>query len=419
MTIPFNLSKISQSLIYIAIGCTFLAQSYDLGPISLKVYPVVILFLFLSTMSLKNKEFLFSFKGGVFLFSLWGVFLFWKLISSYLNGSNMIVFTREFLSADIVSIIMFISVVYFFKTDEKLRGIVFFILTLIMISIVVGLFQWFDYRWAWDLNKQLNPYQDLEYETISSKNLIIGLAPYVFTFGYHLVGATLFLLPYLFMSRKKFFYGCIFLVVVCALIILQQRGAVVAAVLGSIFFLYSFRKKLMKNIFVFLIILGLFFVFLVFLFQSGFFEMGRYGIYRLDQLRDDSRLELIKQSLGYLNQSFLWGIPKTQFIQESYINVAPHNLFLNVYVFYGFIGFILCVVMVIFLIKLVMRVMKVALFRNDPFGVGIGLVILGQLINSQFHNESIITSSFFTWWFIAFAVIYQRLYPFKFVRKLR
>lgn len=410
MVISFRLSVVARWFIYFAVGLSLVASSRDLGPVSLKVYPVLALFLLLGISFLKDKNFLSNFTQGTLLIFLWGVFLFWKVIASCLNGSDVVFFMRELFAMDIVAFIMFMAIVYFFRTEEEVRRLGFFILLVTLISIVIGFFQWLDYVWAWDLQELLNPNVGMNYEQVPSKYLINGLASHAFILGYYLAGAALFLLPYSFMAKKKFFYSILFLIVMCALLILQQRGAVVSTVAGGVIFFCYYRNKFEKNIFTALVLFGLSSIVFAALFQSGFFDIGRYAIARVSDLHDDNRLELVRNSLGYFEQAFLWGIPRMQFIRESYITVAPHNLFLNAFVFYGFTGLVLSIGMVILLIRLIMSVMKIALSRNDPLGVGLVLVIAGQLMNSLFHNASIISGFFFIWWFVALAVIYRRLY---------
>lgn len=115
-------------------------------------------------------------------------------------------------------------------------------------------------------------------------------------------------------------------------------------------------------------------------FSRGMDSTGRENIYR--------------NTLSFIENNFIWG-GYTKLRREG--NGAPHNLFLNAWVYGGFLGFLAIVWLTLKQFIMIIRlVLKSSVMLNYAFII-CGMAFIGFTLNSLLHNSGIITGDIIIW----------------------
>lgn len=115
-------------------------------------------------------------------------------------------------------------------------------------------------------------------------------------------------------------------------------------------------------------------------FGKGMDSTGRESIYR--------------STLSFIENNFIWG-GYSKLRREGY--GAPHNLFLNAWVYGGFLGFLAIVWLTLKQFLLIIRLAhKSSVMFNYVFFI-CGMAFMGFTLNSFLHNTGIVTGDIIIW----------------------
>lgn len=119
--------------------------------------------------------------------------------------------------------------------------------------------------------------------------------------------------------------------------------------------------------------------------ESRFAELG---------LDETGRGDIYDQATDYLiDHPFLGGYHR---LARTY-GMAPHNLFLNAFIYGGFVGGIAILFILLWQIKPLWRVLTKKIERTNPVCFFAGLAYVAFTLNSFVHNKSIVTGDEMLW----------------------
>ena len=121
--------------------------------------------------------------------------------------------------------------------------------------------------------------------------------------------------------------------------------------------------------------------------QIGFEDTGRGDIY--------------EQTIDYLmDHPYIGGYHRFARMYRT----APHNLFLNAFIYGGFVGGFAILLILLWQVKPLWRVLRRKIAHTNPVCFFAGLAYLSFTLNSLVHNRSIVTGDEFLW--MLWAVFY-------------
>lgn len=140
-------------------------------------------------------------------------------------------------------------------------------------------------------------------------------------------------------------------------------------------------------------------------YYSRFFKESRFSEIGFD---DTGRGDIYEQTIDYLMEhSFIGGYHR---FARTY-RIAPHNLFLNAFIYGGFIGGIAILLILFWQVKPLWRVFRRKIVHTNPVCFFAGLAYLAFTLNSLVHNRSIVTGDEFLWMlWAAFYYEYRKYY---------
>lgn len=119
--------------------------------------------------------------------------------------------------------------------------------------------------------------------------------------------------------------------------------------------------------------------------ESRFAELG---------LEDTGRSDIYEQTTDYLmDHPFIGGYHR---LVHMY-NMAPHNLFLNAFIYGGIVGGVAILFILFWQVKPLWRVLRRKIVRTNPVCFFAGLAYVAFTLNSLAHNKSIVTGDEFLW----------------------
>jgi hypothetical protein len=350
-----------------------------------------------------------SLRLGRAIVLLWVALALWCVTATVANHGDLWKLTRELVERHLTSFAAMMAIILCAKGRFR-RYIAVAIVVLISFSAFVGVMQWLNQPWAYSLKYLTNVTGDsfgLDVEDIAaSKDLISGMSLNAYVMGYTMaVGASMLLAIMLEgTTLRRAVAAAQFMVLLTALLILQQRSAVVAFAICAVAFSLkagqSMRGRTLRTMLVFLL-MGLS-CYVVFRWVSHRAEVGaRYELTRYEKFWiDESRLLAVESALEMASTSPLVGTAPRDFVERSQFGaaVAPHNLFFNALLLYGLPGLLITASLVLLQLELCRRVWRLAWQREDFTAVGCVLGMVAYLINCQFHNPSLLTGDATGWW---------------------
>lgn len=189
-----------------------------------------------------------------------------------------------------------------------------------------------------------------------------------------------------------------------ALYCLQEKTALVAGGVLSMFLLYkiglstakdNIYLKLLMNVAVIAVVIA---VVIAFILMSADNEEMRYN----DGFEmTDARNDLLASALTFISENPFGGI--FEFNKQNH-DLPPHNLFLNAFVWGGYLGGI-CILLLLFWqgMLIAQRLLRPVTGQNIK-GYVAALTYLCFTLNSITHNSSIVMGDFFFW---AFWAVFQ------------
>lgn len=126
-------------------------------------------------------------------------------------------------------------------------------------------------------------------------------------------------------------------------------------------------------------------------YYSRFIQESRFAELGLD---DTGRGDIYELSTNYLmDHPFIGGYHR---FARKY-NTAPHNLFLNAFIYGGIVGGF-CILLILFWqVKPLWRVLRRKIVRTNPACFFLGLAYVAFTLNSLAHNKSVVTGDEFLW----------------------
>lgn len=129
-----------------------------------------------------------------------------------------------------------------------------------------------------------------------------------------------------------------------------------------------------------------------------FVKESRFGELGLD---DTGRSDIYETTFDYLmDHPFIGGYHRLLSIHED----APHNLFLNAFIYGGIVGGGAIMLILFWQIKPLWRVLSKRIERTNPVCFFAGLAYVAFTLNSLLHNRSIVTGEALVW--ILWALFY-------------
>ena len=183
-----------------------------------------------------------------------------------------------------------------------------------------------------------------------------------------------------------------FAIAIIALYMVQQRSPFYLAMLASIFIflkILSSGQSRKKRLFLFAFIIALPFM-MKFVFDFLLTGEGRYNM----GFEANNRDSIYRQSLEYINENFLFG---GWFRLKDTFGFAPHNLFLNAWIYGGFLGFMAIVLLTTMQSISVIRAMLSKIDEKKINTLIIGVAFLCFTMNSMLHNLSTVTGDLTIW----------------------
>ena len=172
----------------------------------------------------------------------------------------------------------------------------------------------------------------------------------------------------------------------------QERGPLFIALAFSVFVLFkvirsskSQLKPLYLIMFVFISIFGVYVGLNFLLSGESRFAMG------FDLTNRDS---IYQHSIEYIRENFLWGGWYNLLFTRGF---APHNLFLNAWIYGGLVGFVAIVVLSFKQLIAVIRLIMSKLTPESMANIVIAMAFFAFALNSLLHNKSVVTGDAIIW----------------------
>ncbi len=344
---------------------------------------------------------------GRWLFAFWGLLILWIVVCTLVKGDSLTGAARMLVGRQFTAFALTLGVICCARGHTGFRWMVIIAAGLIAISAFVAVMQWLDMSWAWRLPTLLNmPMEAGEGEMEgfeTSTTLVSGLYGNAFGCSYYLVLGFGLWLPLLLDTRWRFIALPALFTVAIAIVIVQERSAWGAAVVCAFAFcLTTFRylKGRVLSALLMLAILGAGS-------YVGFHWIARktqgdarYSIYRFRSTSLGGRDVAARDAIALARRYPLFGTPYQDRIAGSSMGAAvtPHNLFFNSLLWYGVPGLLITITLISLQTWMAWTLWKIAWKASDYFSVGCALAVVAYIMNSQFHNASILNGHYPAWW---------------------
>jgi hypothetical protein len=403
-------------------GQLFLGD-FDIGPVSLRVYVLVTLCLGAVVRAVSLRQPLVRYTPALTPCLAYSALIVWIASCRLAAGDPMSVVARALASTHVFAALTFIIVQYFVRTTEDAERLAIVMLSAVALSAGIAIAQWFGVSLAWEMALALRPGEAAEALILGrlrgESGYVPGLAPFSIALGYQLVSVAGLALALL--SRTPSFKGFGLLVqlvtalLAAGLLVSQSRSALVAFLVMAVcsVVLVSGRRWVTVTAGAFIICSGAALLLLI----TGE-DTGAYGLQRVLSMDDPLRAELNRVALSLIPKYFIMGGGIAEFNDILALNgmpfagnasYAPHNMFLMAGLYYGAIGICLTTIVTGLLLKSVVCTLRTPVLCTNWIAVGTALGLIGIFINSQFHNESIVSGSALPWWLAGLHVSVLRI----------
>jgi hypothetical protein len=338
------------------------------------------------------------------------ILLFFVVGKSYLlyPGEEVI---RDLLGNTLINL----SIVYYvFTLVRNEKDMVFFENTIIYIaslSMLVAIFQFFNFDFAWEVRKFIN-FNDDPNDIISAqlleRNRPGGLAYYAITYSYQmLILASIFVAKYFENSTFKNTIWAIFGVfgLFACLTRSSLLGFIIAVVAFVVFRNFSLKKLLIAIVSI--VILGIGFVFQETRDISSVNNLSRYYLF-LSGI--DVFMDFIISGVGSQNY-----IEFTSKYMENYnvptwsVNHSVHNAFLTVLIKHG----VFMLIPIFYLYYIYFRNIKLLKFENFRLYAFFYIYMISYTFHSFFHNAGMFNKDQLFWIIFAYLLAVKNIYKNK------
>lgn len=401
----------------------FWASSYPVGPVPMRNYLVPVMIAVIGFLTLGGKIVSLGNKYSIRVFLIGGLFIILGLFHRAVSGEDLL----TFIGRVVVPYLVMVCSVYFTSSFSKFRGLLYAVGIGVSVSSLVGIMQYLDIDWAWNLHAVLNP--DIEETALATgidlRGHIAGLANYSIPLAYSLCAFTPLFLAMLNVRsgvsrHDKLFFYIVLSLSILALMLSLSRSAMLGMGVGFVL-VFMGRQELRKRISVSL-------AFVVFVSLILLIPVVRY---RVSQNTESTRGTMARTILGVnmaIDNPLGTGGGGTRSFKESFEEnfgliydmegaqsrniAAAHNQFINTSIYYGVLGLGLLCYFYFYVFKLIysLKDPKCGDFYSS-FAVGAEASLVAYIIHSFFHNAGPFMGEQYIWYLLALIIIAGRLSP--------
>jgi len=367
--------------------------------VSSRIYfMIIVIGLFFMEIAIKKKTFTLS-KTQIKIISTYSLFILISFFINIFNGVNIYKIANLYLGNYVYAFVVMILIMILINDKVKLKQYVFFLILLVTFNSFIGILQYFDIGFAWQIRDTLG-YGGLEVvrRQIISRERIVGLSLYSIPFSYLLCTVLPINIIIFLYSKKKSIKRTIlkfaFILNFLALILSGTRSALLG-VSVSIFIIIIRNNKWINKL-IYILTSFIFFVLSFFVFNLRNMRMFSINtsVYSRIPLAIVGFKIFADNPLGagmgaYAKYSTkYYNLVQDMRGAEQILNVgSSHNQFINIAVYYGVIGLILSIIFYYFIFKSLNFIKNNTNNKfNEMIAVALQFSFLSYIINSLFHN---------------------------------
>lgn len=370
--------------------------SFLIGPLTGRVWVVIIMFFYLLFSSMKNKVY----KKNVYI-NYFLVYIVFLLLAQVMNGDMESYGIKWVLANHFVCIVAFVATIYFtkFNIQSRIDVIIITIMGLLVIDSIVTIMQYRNESLGWAINLFLMQGRNEEIVAFQeSRQMLetlagVAKAPGIFDSSVEngLFLGSCSILPFYFFLRNSKIMKVITLTVMClsmlACFMCQERAAMLV-LLVSVFYLYfkAFNRNAKWTT---LVLISVIAIILILIIDFSIVNFGRYE--EVGMFSNEARKSIWSNAIPFISDNLVWGgVAHFRSITGS----LPHNFFFNSFVFSGLLGGITIITLFIMIAYKGCRL--VTLRKTNNTTRVLAMALLAVLTQSLVHNASIITGDVLT-----------------------
>lgn len=388
---------------YFFIFASIVLGTFNIGPFSIRVYMTAIMAIFLFTKYKVHRTYKIP-KKFLLVFLLYLIVV---AVALSLNGEYAKYdYTKLLLSRYLNCIITFFATDYFIKDEKLFNKIIIVLISILTFNCIVTLFQYMGSPLGRavalflitsdEVKEEIASGQSYDMASLFGEDLTIGIFNYSFI-NANVIAVVGVLIIGCYSVAKKFYSRVILLsllpLFLFACLATQSRTPFILFFLFSIYLLY---KKESKNAVWVLSIL--FFIAVILINLQDLIDSGSLGrILDSQKYENDPRKQIWADAQSFLEKNLLLGGP------IAFLRVNPlgaHNYFLNGFITGGLFGGLIASILYI---QALWYSLRAILNKNSLMLSSLGASLLIYLINSLFHNASIISGD--TIFFLLFTLM--------------
>lgn len=386
--------------LYFYLIAVILLGGYIIGPLSIRVYMVLIMMVLLISRYSKGIRNPLPTK-----YIYWYIVFIVLMALAFLVTGEFFVygFVKFVLANHLVCIVTYFAVGSFVKNNNKFKTVTNVLLTIMFVSSVVTILQYYNNPFGWRMARILST--STMTESLSDKimrfsddssmlghSYAMGIFDFAFTNAMY-IGATAILALYWGLNKKETFakrlwYLLIFTIGVIACFDTQQRAAFFCLIMMSVFLFW----KSIHNSFFHIILVCVALVLIVYLNQqnglSNGEDLGRMSVVNFE---NDSRHGMWQRAITYIIENPFGGPVSFMRINN---NMPAHNFFLNAFIYGGLLGGI---VVIALFIKIIIIIIKKIKPTNTSGSLSLSsyyaISLLIYFICGMVHNSSLVFGS--------------------------
>lgn len=380
--------------------------SFIAGPLTLRVWAVMVMFSYLLFSSIKNPVY----KNNKYIL-IYIVFIVFLFLAMSFNGDAETYGLKWIVANHVVSIIVFVATYYMTKDNRqnKMDVIIVALIFILVVNSLVTIAQYFNEPIGWAVslfflqgrNEDIVAFQ----ESYQSLDTLAGMAraPGIFDSSVEngIFLGSFGILPFYFMKRKswvlKFSSVSLIILSLVACFMCQERAAMLTLGASVLYLSYKSLHNKVWGILVAMIVCA------IVLFSVDFSSID-FGRFQEVGMENNARRGIWSYIGPFMRDNLLFGGAE-QFVRMS--GHLPHNFFLNAFVFGGLLGGI--AVIILFFMFLMKGVKSVLLKKTTFANSSIALAFLAILAQSLVHNSSIISGDVMTFLLFSLLVVSEEI----------
>ena len=386
--------------LYFYLIAVILLGGYIIGPLSIRVYMVLIMMVLLISRKSKGicnplpTKYIYWYIAFIILMAL--AFL---ITGEFIEYG----FVKFVLANHLVAIVTYFAIGSFVNNNKKTETVANVLLAITFVSSVVTILQYNNNPLGWrmagilstsTINESLEEkiMRSSDEATMLGHSFSMGIFDYAFANAMY-IGATAILALYWGLNKKetfakRFWYLLIYTVGVNACFDTQQRAAFFCLIMMSVFLFW----KSIHNNFFHIILVGVALVLIVYSNQqiglSNGEVLGRMSVVNLE---NDSRYDMWQRAITYIVENPFGGPVSFLHINN---NMPAHNFFLNAFIYGGLLGGI---VVIALFFKMIIIIIKEIKFTNTSGSLSLSsyyaISLLIYFICGMVHNSSLVFGS--------------------------